>query len=90
MMYIDERGIRERVEAFRHQTQQVVVALPARNFVKDRILDPLLVLDAERKRLVRSEPEAIYRQLAAGFSRTGSQNAAWMGEITHWCADGES
>ncbi len=90
MMYIDERGIREWVEAFRHQTRQVVVALPTRNFVKDRILDPLFGLVVERKRLVRSEPDAIYRQLAVGFSRTGSFNAAWMGEITHWRVDDDS
>ena len=47
-------------------------------------------LDAERERLVRAEPATIYRQLAEGFSRTKSFNAAWMGEITRWRAAGEA
>ena len=84
MMYIDERGLHEWVEAFRQRARQVVVALPSRNFVKDRILDPIFGLEAERKRLVRSDPAAIYAQLAKGFTRTHSFNAAWMGEVTHW------
>ncbi len=90
MMYFDERGVREWVEAFRYHTKQVVVALPSRNFLKDRVLDPLFGLDAERERLVRAEPATIYRQLAEGFSRTKSFNAAWMGEITRWRAAGEA
>ena len=46
MMYIDERGLHKWIEAFRQQTRQVVVALPSRNFAKDRILDPLFGLRA--------------------------------------------
>jgi len=86
MMYIDEGGLREWVEAFRQRAPQLVVALPSRNFVKDRILDPLLGLSAERQRLVRSLPGEIYRQLATGFTRTDFINAAWMGEISRWRA----
>jgi len=84
MMYIDADGLREWVTAFAERTPLVVAMVPERSFLKDRVLDHFFGLDAERERLIRSQPAEIDEHLSRCFRRTAARHALGFGRIGRW------
>ncbi len=84
LMYLDGPGLRAWVECFARLTSNLVVMVPARNFLKDEVLDSVFGLKKLREDMVRSHPKEIYDQLSRRFSLDSSRNVLWMDEITRW------
>ncbi len=84
LMYYDASGLEEWADVVAGLTKRLVVMVPARNFLKDEVLDRLLGLQRLRENMVRQRPEEIYAQLSRRFSMNGKQTVFWMGELTSW------
>ena len=87
LMYLDARGLGEWVETFAAATKDLVVMVPARNFLKDNVLDRVFGLKdlrEQREQMVQSLPPEIYEQLSRHFSLLSSRNLLCMGELTRW------
>ena len=86
-MYLTDDGLRAWAEQFAQVTSQLVIMIPARNFLKDEVFDRLFRLHALRTTMVRSDPETVYRHLDGVFARRSTQTVLQMGEITLWERD---
>ena len=84
LMYLTDDGLRAWAEQFARVTSQLVIMVPARNFLKDEVFDRLFGLHALRTTMVRSDPETVYRSLEAAFRRRSTRTVWRMGEITLW------
>ena len=87
LMYLTDDGLRAWAEQFAQVTSQLVIMVPARNFLKDEVFDRLFRLHALRTTMVRSDPETVYRHLDGVFARLSTQTVLQMGEITLWERD---
>ncbi len=87
LMYLTDDGLRAWAEQFAQVTSQLVIMVPARNFLKDEVFDRLFGLHALRTTMVRSDPETVYRHLDGVFTRRSTQTVLQMGEITLWERD---
>ncbi len=84
LMYLDDEGLEAWAAQFAGVTSELVIMVPARNFVKDEVFDRVFGLHELRTTMVRSDPETVYRQLASRFTRQSRHTVLRMGEITHW------
>lgn len=84
LMYLDEAGLREWTGTFAEAAKHLIVMVPARNFLKDEVLDRLFDLKELRDRMMQSRPLAIHEQLSRKFYLVSSQNLFWMGELSRW------
>ncbi len=87
LMYLTDDGLRAWAEQFAQVAPQLVIMVPARNYLKDEVLDRLFGLHALRTTMVRSDPKTVYRHLECAFTRRSSRRVLGMGEITLWQRD---
>lgn len=84
LMYLNREGLVELTEIFADATTRLVALVPARNYLKDNILDRLLGLAELRNATVQSTPEEVWEILGTRFALTDRQNIFWMADLTAW------
>ena len=84
LMYIDPPALRELTDLFADLSDVVVAMVPARNFLKDQVLDRLLGLKDNVDTIVRCEPRQIEEAFSTRFLQTRRTNFLWLSEFTRW------
>src|SRR3990167_485196 len=84
LMYLNREGLVELTEGLAEATTRLVALVPARNYLKDEILDRLLGVAELRNATVQSTPDEVWEILGTRFALTDRQNIFWMADLTSW------